>query len=207
MALVRPVVVFVGRALVGLVLAAVVYGALRVPYQNGVALCSGTLLGLFEPGVGLAVVEGGAVVSGTPGRVAVSVERTSLDLILVGAVLLVALLVGTPRAWRQPRALGSLPALLGLQIGVLLLASLGAYRELSGAASLGSAALGLVGAYGGLLLPLPLWLWAGGAAWLLPDAPPAPEGAPPGRLARNAPCPCGCGRKAKHCRGVPAEAR
>lgn len=199
---------FLARAALGLAAAAVVYRFVRESYQSAVVDLGGALLGWLEPGVGLALLDGGARVAGADARVAVTVERTSLDLILVGSVLLVALLAGTPRLWRGLRSWGALAALLVLQVVVLVGASLGSYWKLSGQPSVGSEALGLLGAYGGLILPVPLWLWAGGADWLFPrratevsttDAPaPVANTAP-----RNGPCPCGCGRKAKHCRRRP----
>lgn len=202
------VVRFLARASLGLAAAAVVYRFAREGYQNTLVDLGGELLGFLEPGVGLALMDGGARVAGTDAGVSVTLERTSLDLMLVGSVLLVALLAGTPRPWRWLRAGGAIGALLVLQVVVLVGASLGSYWKLSGHPSLGSEALGLVGAYGGLILPVPLWLWAGGAKWLFSKSAPAsvtmgallrlPTGAP-----RNGPCPCGCGRKAKHCRTRP----
>lgn len=185
-----------------------VYRFVRESYQNTVADLGGALLGFLEPGVGLALMDKGVRVAGTDTRVSVTLERTSLDLMLVGSVLLVALLVGTPRLWRGLRGGGAIGALFVLQVVVLVGASLGSYWKLSGHPSLGSEALGLVGAYGGLLLPVPLWLWAGGAAWLFPKRAPeaVPTGVPaplPAMAPRNGPCPCGCGRKAKHCRSRP----
>ena len=191
---------FLARAALGLAAVAVVYRFVREGYQNAVAEFGGALLGFLEPGVGLVLMDDGARVAGTDARVAVTLERTSLDLMLVGAVLLVALLAGTPRLWRRRRSWGALAALLVLQVVVLAGASLGSYWKLSGQPSLGSEALGLLGAYGGLLLPVPLWLWAGGAAWLFPRSALVPSRA---AAPRNGPCPCGCGRKAKRCGGRP----
>lgn len=197
---VRILAVFLARASLGLAVAAVLYRFVRVGYQDTVAEFGGALLGLLEPGVGLALLDGGTRVAGTDARVSVTLERTTLDLMLVGAVLLAALLAGTPGLWRGLRGWSAFAALLVLQVVVLVGASLGSFWKLSGQPSLGSEALGLLGAYGGLLLPVPLWLWAGGAAWLFPRSAIVPSVA---AAARNGPCPCGCGRKAKRCGGRP----
>lgn len=171
--------------------------------------------------LGLVLVPAGKtepILGGVQREHSVSITREALDVLLVGSVFLPALVMATPRGLlaRVGGTIAGVAILLGLQIVQVTLASHAAYKTLIGEDSAFGAFVQTTCNYAGLLLPLPIWYLVAlrpllrerrGAASPAPTtapatAAPAAAAPPPPAASRNAPCPCGSGRKFKKCCGA-----
>lgn len=171
--------------------------------------------------LGLVLVPAGKtepILGGVQREHSVSITREALDVLLVGSVFLPALVMATPRKLlrRIGGAIAGVLVLLVLQVVQVTLASHAAYKTLIGEDSAFGAFVQTTCNYAGLLLPLPIWYLVAlrpllrerrGAVSPAPATPPvtpSPAAAVPNAPAapRNAPCPCGSGRKFKKCCGA-----
>lgn len=146
----------VGRALGGLAVGAVCYAAVRAPYQAAATFAASLALRVWDPDLSLVLLDGGQRVAGSIAQRTLTLERTDLDGLLAGAVLLTALFAARAPAHPVKTVLGAFVLLFAAQFLCVSLAALGA--SWAGESRMLSSAAGQVAAAGTWIAPLGLWI-------------------------------------------------